>query len=274
MINNQLFTAPRRFLIAVCWLAFSLAGYAQDALTYQTPPKVLADLVTVPPTPMVSLSGKGDMMVILEQAGAPDIAELAQPELKLAGLRMNPANNGPSRMRYITGLKIRKLLDKDAKAITGLPDSPLISYVRWSPDDTKIAFANSTDSRIDLYVADVATATARKVGSVALNATLGTPFQWVSDSKNLIVKAIPANRSAVPEMSRIPVGPTMQDNYRRHPRTGTYLSGFAQKSVRRKTVCLLHHYAGGAARSGWVHDQHRPAGDYTLGRTLAGWEST
>jgi hypothetical protein len=150
--------------LLLSWLAFSLAGHAQDAQSYQTPPKALADLVTVPLTPTVSLSGKGDVMLILEQAAVPTIAELSQPELKLAGLRLNPANSGPSRARYITGLKIKKLTGKDEKVITGLPAKPLLSFVQWSPDDTKIAFANSTDSQIDLYVADVATAVAQKVG--------------------------------------------------------------------------------------------------------------
>ncbi|GAB2545196.1 S9 family peptidase [Spirosoma aerophilum] len=193
-------------------LAFTFAGNAQDAPTYQTPPKALADLVTAPLTPNVSMSAKGDMMLILEQAAAPGIDELAQPELKLAGLRLNPANNGPSRARYITGLKLKRLTDKDEKAIAGLPASPLISFVQWSPDGTKVAFANSTDSRIDLYVADVATLSAQKVGSTALNATLGSPYHWVSDSKSLIVKTIPSGRGPAVEVSRVPSGPTTQEN--------------------------------------------------------------
>lgn len=196
-----------------CLFFISLTLHAQDAPTYQTPPKVLADLVTAPLTPNVSMSAKGDMMLILEQAPAPGIAELAQPELKLAGLRMNPANNGPSRARYITNLILKKLTDKEGKTLTGLPTDALISYVQWSPDDTKIAFANSTDSRIDLYIADVATASAQKVGSIALNATMpGAPYHWLSDSKSLIVKSIPAGRGPAPEISRVPVGPTTQEN--------------------------------------------------------------
>ncbi|QHV95070.1 alpha/beta hydrolase family protein [Spirosoma endbachense] len=191
---------------------FSLVSRAQDAPTYQTPPKVLADLVTVPPTPTVRMSAKGDMMLIFEQASVPTIAELSQPELKLAGLRLNPANSGPSRMPYITGLKLKKLTDKDEKAITGLPATPQISYVQWSPDETKIAFANSTDSQIDFYIADVATATAKKVGSLALNATLGIPYRWVSDSKSLIVKTISPTRGTAPEVSRVPSSPTTQEN--------------------------------------------------------------
>ncbi|MFD2570737.1 prolyl oligopeptidase family serine peptidase [Spirosoma soli] len=193
-------------------MVLSFGVRAQDAPTYQTPPKALADLVTVPPTPGVSVRSKGDVLLILEQAAAPTIAELSQPELKLAGLRMNPANNGPSRARYITNLKIKKIAGKDEIEVKGLPANPLISFVQWSPDETKVAFANSTDNRIDLYVVDVATATAQKIGTLALNATLGTPFRWVSDSKSLIVKTIPAGRGAAPEVSRVPVGPTVQEN--------------------------------------------------------------
>ncbi|WP_080057302.1 S9 family peptidase [Spirosoma aerolatum] len=212
MISNQTINRSGRWLLLLAGLSVSVAGYAQDAVSYQTPPKPLADLVTVPSTPTVSMSGKGDRMVMLEQAEVPTIAELSQPELKLAGLRLNPANTGPSRARYITGLKLRKLTDKEEKTIAGLPASPMISYVSWSPDDSKIAFANSTDSRIDLYVIDVATATAKQVSTMALNATLGVPYRWLSDNKSLIVKAVPAGRGPAPEVSRVPVGPTTQEN--------------------------------------------------------------
>ncbi|MBO0931681.1 S9 family peptidase [Fibrella aquatilis] len=185
---------------------------AQDLPTYQTPPKALADLVTVPPTPGVSVTSKGDQLLILERASAPSIAELAQPELKLAGLRINPANNGPSRASYITGLRLKKLPGGTEIPVKGLPASPLIAYVQWSPDEKKVAFAVASDSRLDLYVADVATATASHLGDRALNATLGAPFQWTSDSKALIAKTIVQNRPAATPPNRVPSGPTTQDN--------------------------------------------------------------
>ncbi len=193
--------------------------FAQDAPTgYQTPPKALADLVTVLPTPSVSVSGKGDYLLLMERAAAPTIAELSQPELKLAGLRLNPASNGPSRQSFIRGLKLKKLTGAvspgEEITVSGLPtgDAARITYVQWSPDETKIAFANTTDSQIDLYVADVATATARKLGNVALNAVMGAPFEWVSDSKSLIVRIIPTTRGVAPAVSRVPAGPTVQEN--------------------------------------------------------------
>ncbi len=61
-------------------------------------------------------------------------------------------------------------------------------------------------------MADVTTATAKRVGDFALNAVLGSPFQWVSDSQGFIVKAIPANRGAAPAINRVPEGPTTQQN--------------------------------------------------------------
>ena len=98
----------RRLLNTSLLLGLTTAlATAQDLPSYQTPPKALADLVTVPPTPGVSVTSKGDRLLILERASAPSIAELAQPELKLAGLRINPANNGPSRASYITGLRLK-----------------------------------------------------------------------------------------------------------------------------------------------------------------------
>ena len=206
-------TRSSRLLCLSAFLALTASvAVAQDALSYQTPPTALADLVTVPPTPGVSLTSKGDVMLILERASAPSIAELAQPELKLAGLRLNPANNGPSRASYITGLRLKKLPNGTEIRVKGLPDNPLISLVQWSPDETKFAFAVSTQNRIELYVTDIATATATRLTNRALNATLGGAFQWTSDSKSLIAKLIPDARATAPAANAVPTGPTMQDN--------------------------------------------------------------
>lgn len=210
----------------LCLFAFSFAVFsavqAQDAPSYQTPPKALADLVTVPPTPAVNVSSRGDYMLILERSANPTIAELSQPELRLAGLRINPANNGPSRASYIIGLKLKTMPNGAEKAISGLPANAQLSSVQWSPDETKIAFTNATDTKIELYVADVATATAKKISELALNAVLGAPFRWVSDSKSLIVKTIPAERGAAPTISRVPSGPTVQENLGKKAQAATY----------------------------------------------------
>ncbi len=216
------FRLRQTFALFLLLAASAVPALAQEATAYQVPPKPLADLVTVPPTPGVSVSDNGKVMLILEQASVPTIAELAQPELKLAGVRMNPANNGPSRMRYITGIKIKKLSGKEEVTVTGLPAQAQLSNIQWSPDETRFAFTNTTDNQIELYIAEVATATAKKVGDLSLNAVLGRPYWWVSDGKNLIVKTVPAGRGAAVAPSRVPFGPAIQENLGRKSQAPTY----------------------------------------------------
>jgi hypothetical protein len=70
---------------------------AQEAMTYQTPSKEIAQLVDAPLPPVVSVNATKDWMLLIHRPGYPSIEELAQPELRLAGLRMNPRTNGSSR---------------------------------------------------------------------------------------------------------------------------------------------------------------------------------
>jgi dipeptidyl aminopeptidase/acylaminoacyl peptidase len=211
-----------RLLYVLC--LSGLSAFAQDNAGYQTPPKPLADLVTAPPTPTVSVDSKGQWMLISERNTATTtIAELSQPELRIAGLRINPATNGPSRAVFINNLKLRQVSANAADVqITGLPTNPQLSYIQWSPDDSKIAFTNTTDTKIELYVADIVTAVASKVSDVALNAALGIPYQWVSDSKSFIVRGIPTERGPAPEISRVPSGPTVQENLGTKAQAATY----------------------------------------------------
>ena len=131
--------------LLMAFISLSLSIMAQDVLTYQTPPKPLADLVNAPITPNVSVDSKGKWMLIMERSDLPTIAELSQPELRLAGLRMNPATNGASRQQYINNFKLRKLGDKNDVIIKNLPNSTTPQYgnVSWSPDETKIAFTQT-----------------------------------------------------------------------------------------------------------------------------------
>ena len=71
---------------------------------YRMPPKAIADLVDAPLPPSVSVSPNQDWLLLMEMPSLPPISELAQPELKLAGLRINPRTNGPSRSYYSTKL--------------------------------------------------------------------------------------------------------------------------------------------------------------------------
>jgi hypothetical protein len=87
-------------LLSVLFVFTSFCSLSQDQLNYQQPPAIMRDLLLAPTTPSVSLDSKASWMLILERSSYPSIAELAEPELRIGGLRMNPANFSASRACY------------------------------------------------------------------------------------------------------------------------------------------------------------------------------
>lgn len=189
---------------------------------YQTPPNVIVDLVTASPTPSVSVDSRGEWMVLLQRAAQPSVAQLAAPELRLAGLRINPANNGPSRATYFVNIKLRKVHENHEISIKGLPEQPLMNFASWSPDDSKIAFCHSTSETIELWVVDIGTATAQKVTDLAMNAVFGHPYSWLPDGKSLLAKVLVPKRGNLPQKKSIPNGPTILENLGKANPSRTY----------------------------------------------------
>ncbi|MCU0393166.1 MAG: prolyl oligopeptidase family serine peptidase [Thermoflexibacter sp.] len=206
-------------------LLFSLAStliFAQDGLNYQKPPKTMEDLINAPASPRVSINDKGTVMLISQFSQYPDIAELAEPELRIAGLRLNPRTNGQSRMTYITGFKLKDVQTGAEREISGLPAKLLASNTSWSPDDSKIAFCHTEGEKILLYLIDVATATAKKLSDTRLNSTITSPFSWVSDNKTILFTSIPDGRGSVPDAPKVPSGPIIQENLGKKAPSRTY----------------------------------------------------
>lgn len=206
----QKFTALKIFIL---FLAASVTMFAQEPLGYQTPPPAIASLIDAAPTPGVSLSPDNQWMLLLDRPSLPSIEEVAQEELRLAGIRINPRTNGPSRASYFTGMTIRSVADdKKTKPVQGLPENPRMTSVSWSPDGSAIAFLQTVDNGIELWTVDVASAKARRLTGAIVNAALQGGYNWFSDSKTLIFKQILPERGEVPQKPTVPVGPTIQSN--------------------------------------------------------------
>lgn len=74
---------------------------AQETGAYKVPPKEIADMLLAKPTPAVRVDSKGTWMLLSERNSYPGVEELGQPELKVAGLRLNPNNFAPSRQSFV-----------------------------------------------------------------------------------------------------------------------------------------------------------------------------
>jgi len=225
------FSARTLAALAVLFVASTMVGLqAQTNLKYQEPPKAIVDLVDTRPTPTVEVSPKdkaGRQWLLIEAiSGLPPIADLAQPELRLAGLRFNPRTNGPSRGRYFTSLRLQALPDGKEKEVSGLPANAKIRFTAWAPDARHVSFVNTSDDAknagLSLWVVDVSTAQAKQLPGVALNGVFGTPCEWMSDSQRLICKVVARTRGAAPRRSDVPDGPVVQENLGRVTPGATY----------------------------------------------------
>ena len=195
------------------WIVFLVglsALYAQGPKGYQTPPDAIAALVNAPSTPGVSFSPDRKWMLLLEQPGYPSIAEVAQPELRLAGIRINPKTNGPSRTNFITGLTLKPIASGSERPVQRMPANPAIQFVSWSPDGSKIAFIHTEEAGLSLWVVDVNSATARMQTGPMINAAMpGQPYIWL-DNEQIVCTMIPGGRVEAPKSNPIPAGPVIQ----------------------------------------------------------------
>ncbi len=197
------------FIIVLLFICNSL--FAQDAIEYQTPPKEIYDLVMAKPTPGVTFDSKGQNMLILERSSMPAVEDLAQPELRIAGLRINPNNFGPSRTTYFTSIIIKDVKSGTEFQVKGLPANLKAGNLQWSPNEDKAAFTHFSNNNIDMYVIDIKNHTAAKINKSALNHVLTTAYSWV-DSNTLLYATVNKPLSMAPKKPVAPNGPVVQQN--------------------------------------------------------------
>ncbi len=202
----------KRFTIHFLAAILFLAGYSdiQAQSSYQKPPKSITDLVNAPSTPSVSFSKNGDWMLLLERADNPSIEDLSKPELKIAGLRINPATSGPSRGRGTENIKVRMTRSGEEKQITGLPGKPDMGSFSLSHDEKYLAFTQTESNGISLWVVDLGTFEAKKLTDAIINDVMGNSLVWTPDNQ-ILVKASNPSRGAMPQRPAAPSGPIIQE---------------------------------------------------------------
>lgn len=186
---------------------------AQENISYQKPSQEILKLADYERAPSVSMNTSKEWMVLSYRSTYKTLDELNQDELRLGGLRINPNTNISSTASFINNLKIKKVSDKNETEVKGLPANALISNMAWSPDETKMAFTNTTATGNELWILDLQSATAKKLTDAVLNANLGNPITWIKNSKELLIKVIPADRAALINAEKaIPTGPIVSES--------------------------------------------------------------
>jgi dipeptidyl aminopeptidase/acylaminoacyl peptidase len=198
---------------AAITLTLSTGARAQNAMTYQKPPAPIEALLDAPQSPVASISPDRKLLLLQQPQTFPTIADVAQPRFRLAGLRFNPATNGPSRTFDTVGLSLQTLSGDAPRSILGLPSNLRATPISWSPDSKHIAFVQRSHEALELWVIDVAAARAHRLDpTLRLNAILGSPLTWMPDSSALLCRIVPPGRGPAPRPSEVPTGPHVSES--------------------------------------------------------------
>ncbi|MFM7728604.1 MAG: S9 family peptidase, partial [Flavobacteriales bacterium] len=192
------------------WMSLMSTALSQESLIYQEPPTEITELVKVDRAPSVMMDSKKQVLVFQYSNMYKTISELSEPEMKLAGVRINPKTNSPSGARYSTKISIQLSRATEPIFVKGLPADPHLTNLSWSPDEQLIAATNVTSTGLELWVIEVKTQTARKLTNAALNGNLGMPYRWFADSKSLLVRLLPSGRKSYTDaLTSVPKGPSI-----------------------------------------------------------------
>jgi dipeptidyl aminopeptidase/acylaminoacyl peptidase len=213
----------KKLFALVSLFAFTfLQAPAQEPTGYLMPPDAIIELVDAPSTPSMAISPDNRTIRLSHSPDLPTIGDLAAEEYRLGGIRFDPATNGPSRTGYSTGFTLTDIDGGNPRDVRGLPENPRIRNVSWSPDGRKFAFTHTAGNGIELWVVDVASASASKLTEAVINDVMGNAFTWLSDSETIIYAAVPADRGPAPTRPNVASGPVAQESLGRRAAVRTF----------------------------------------------------
>ena len=186
---------------------------------YKVPPDVIRSLIDADPQPTISLTKEGDLGLVLFRDGYQSIDELAKDELRIAGTRLDPVRYTSSRMTYYKSFSLIDIKSGDNISVD-FPLNGKFSFFRWSPDEEKVAYTNTTDKGVELWVLDIKSKKSQKVSDRYINDILNSPFQWYNSNDEILVSLRSNNKE--PNISTVPTGPIIQETTDQNAPSRTY----------------------------------------------------
>ena len=201
---------------------------AAAAPGYNQPPQNVLDVLHAPPPPQPSVSPTRETILLISDVEYPPIAQVAEPFLRLAGVRVEPR----TRRKHDTegGYGVApcaygvSLVDVASSRETrvALPAGGCADGFAWSADGKRFAFRNTAQRAVELWVGDATTGATRQLGDVRLNPMLENSLQWMPDQRSLLVKLVPLQAGAPPAAELAAVGPSIQESDGESGESSTY----------------------------------------------------
>ena len=247
-------------------LTLVLASPALCQTAYQQPPDAIAAILDAPRAPSVRTSADRRWMVELDRPSLPPLAELAEPVLKLAGVKIDPRTHGPAREYAYTALVLREV--GRARRVERHPiaigtDEVRVRNVDWHPTDPRFAFTQTGPEGVALWVVEADDPEPRRLLDPAaghrLHAGYGAPCDWLPGDAGLICKVVPSDLGPPPVEDPVPAGPRIEENLGQVAPARTYQNLLQDAH----DEALFQHYLTSAlvhvALDGTVREVHGPA---------------
>jgi dipeptidyl aminopeptidase/acylaminoacyl peptidase len=211
-----------------------------EAHCWQNPPSPITEILDTPASPAVSISPNDRWLVEFWRPELMPIAKLAEPELGIAGFRINPTTRSSARNNPYRKLAIRELIhpndtDQQSQHQMGqtmtsgrsetieLPDNAQMTNFKWSDSGDLLAFTMVKENGLELWVLNAETQQATQITPAILNATYGTPYRWLNQTE-LLCKVMDETQPNHPLAPAVPPGPIVQENLGTKIPTRTYVN--------------------------------------------------
>lgn len=208
-------------LVFVCASAPAIAGYDK-------PPQPLLDVLHAPAPPIPVINSPGTKILLVSEMQYPPMSRVAEPFLRLAGVRVEPRNRSKHDTPGGYGIRLcasdYTLVDvasgKESKI--SLPANGCADFPIWSADGTRFVFENATDSAVELWAGEATSGGVHRLGTFRLNPIFGDDIEWLADQKSLLVKLVPEGQGAAPPAPVVPAGPDIQEAIGEKGESSTY----------------------------------------------------
>lgn len=200
----------------------TMAYANQVELTYQQPDNALVAIADAAPTPWIYTAPGGKVVLKGERPALPAIDDLATPEERLAGIRINSDNNTISQTNYMNAFTFIEIDTGKELNILGLPPSLKAIYPTWTTDGKWMAFLQLEQYEAQIWLVDLQKQRATRWSRAKANAAWGNPLRWASDNQTLYALTVPIKRGVAPQPELVPKGPHVTESRGRTAPARTY----------------------------------------------------
>ena len=182
--------------------------------SYVTPPKELADAVTIPRYLNVSLTtASPDRRWFVDEIGDGPVLmkTFSKPFHELGGLFIDYRANRSRTLTVRNNVGIQVISASDGtRKVLQTPAGARVSNATWSPDSRSIAYFVHTDDATHIWVTDIASNQTRQVTKAPALATLTSSFELTADARLLMAVVVPDARAPMPVAPAAPTGPVVK----------------------------------------------------------------